>query len=836
MPGKNQRVRDEITAKLAKVHDGECSWGSRMPWLPIRQDPRLAHHLLRRNEDERSPQCRYASLQTLASTNSSLRELVLGSSSSTPGGRPTYSLLDLSTKVIRHQLLTRIFASWINAVAEAKAAAEADSEGSPSTQRSSGRQAEIEMEAGDRDSASELSALNSNVVESTGCFDTFTTAPSPGSSLGRAPCQSPAPPPNPAGRALAEIPRFYRSGPGGQRYGVLRELRSVLPSLFGTTSELTRCACNSRGALGTADTRIEAAVDCSDAASDSPEGAIVLKVYKQPAAAPMDCIGSEEASVDKDAAAAQAERERDALSRCTHDHVLRLLDSFKEQGGAPCAAETLNPNIAEAGLSGPDNYILVLEHAPGGSLDEYLSAVAARARHEAGSPAIVVATGHAEAAGPKLAGGAALDLCNQLIMSVAHCHSMSVAHRDIKPANCLLFADKTRPSGWLLKLGDFGLASIGALPGAPKASAVPSAKEGCSLDIEARGSQAAAHSFDIGTEPYQSPEVCGLIYTKGGGAHAPSCRPSEGYDPFQSDLWSLCCTVYEICALQQACRCAPDAVLGDSITYTQVLTGTQALQPLKQATVPPLPPPPLFAEEFEQLSSVAGDATCADAAVDGWKCSMLRKVLGQAMFSWSLPEPALRLPLRELLRDPEWNSLLEAFQLTGVSEPPAATKQVEEEAPSSASSQPQPAATDAQTSLAPADAVAIGFGGVFYALCPLTTAAADIATPASSEAAQRFQEFQHLSTSTIASMESDLRSVYSAPELAELELLLLSAMIRHQKQLMIYATESAAGKAAAEGGTSADLRGLEDKLVRPHVLSHVQKTPKCNDTDSFLLV
>ena len=85
-------------------------------------------------------------------------------------------------------------------------------------------------------------------------------------------------------------------------------------------------------------------------------------------------------------------------------------------------------------------------------------------------------------------------------------------------------------------------------------------------------------------------------------------------------------------------------------------------------------------------------------------------------------------------------------------------------------------------------------------------------------------------------MESDLRSVYSAPELAELELLLLSAMIRHQKQLMIYATESAAGKAAAEAGTSADLRGLEDKLVRLARAFSCAKNPKCHDIYSFSLV
>ena len=262
--GARARVREDIlraSDTLDRGHGGGgggggggCSWGARMPWLPIRQDTRLAEHLrsgvVGTDDDDRSAQCRYASLSTLASTNSSLRELVLAAPSPVPAGaaraplRPAYSLLDISTRAIRRELVRRAFEAWVRGVAQ-----------------------------------------------------------------------------------QAVAPRYFRSG-AGRRYGVVSEL--------------------SRGAYGAgaADTRIEAAIDlCSSGAcTASGPTIVVLKVYKPPpppAAAPHSAAhggyhcggGCGSHSVEQ-----AAQREREALRRCAHPHVLRILDHFVEAGSASVAA------------------------------------------------------------------------------------------------------------------------------------------------------------------------------------------------------------------------------------------------------------------------------------------------------------------------------------------------------------------------------------------------------------------------------------------------------------------------------------------------------------------
>ena len=423
-----------------------------------------------------------------------------------------------------------------------------------------------------------------------------------------------------------------------------------------------------RGVHGAADTRIELALDLCSRVAAAPPMLVVLKVYKPqvrrvallPVISPCKAHrgwrlrsspqthprGQVLASSGSDVSGLAA-HERAALSRCAHPHVLAVLDCFIETSDhthEECtAAETLDPDgsvlcatpgltqqsdsVAQGSRMGGglakakfSNHVVVLEHAPGGSVDHYLRGIAA-----AGG----------------ISASAAVDLCDQLFTAVAHCHSdaIATAHRDIKPANCVLFptTDPHHRSGWLLKLSDFGLAKTVASYGADEAHKHRSLE---------------TFTFDLGTEPYQSPEICGLRYHPDGRAVALGGEgKGEGYDPFQSDLWSLGCTVYEICTLQLACRCAPDAALATAAfdhcddTHSPAvcrnplahscphaeLTSARGAQGvvnddscahclnscrwLKQASIPALPPPPLFAEELG--STAPFDTAVTDTETEG---------------------------------------------------------------------------------------------------------------------------------------------------------------------------------------------------------------------------
>jgi len=48
----------------------------------------------------------------------------------------------------------------------------------------------------------------------------------------------------------------------------------------------------------------------------------------------------------------------------------------------------------------------------------------------------------------------------QMVEAIGHCHEHNVVHRDIKPENLLYAAPEGEPNGDVLKLADFGLASL----------------------------------------------------------------------------------------------------------------------------------------------------------------------------------------------------------------------------------------------------------------------------------------------------------------------------------------------------------------------------------------
>ena len=97
---------------------------------------------------------------------------------------------------------------------------------------------------------------------------------------------------------------------------------------------------------------------------------------------------------------------------------------------------------------------------------------------------------------------AILDIFIQLAMAVDYCHSQRVMHRDLKSSNVFI----TRKN--VVKLGDFGIAKV--------------------IDDEMNQARTV-----VGTPFYMSPEVC----------------ENKPYD-FKSDVWSLGCILYELCALE----------------------------------------------------------------------------------------------------------------------------------------------------------------------------------------------------------------------------------------------------------------------------------------------
>ena len=93
----------------------------------------------------------------------------------------------------------------------------------------------------------------------------------------------------------------------------------------------------------------------------------------------------------------------------------------------------------------------------------------------------------------------------QITFALQYLHKKSILHRDLKTQNIFM------AKNGMLKLGDFGI------------------------------SRTLSHENDfattgIGTPQYLSPEIC----------------RQQKYD-YKSDIWSLGCVLYEMCALRKAC-------------------------------------------------------------------------------------------------------------------------------------------------------------------------------------------------------------------------------------------------------------------------------------------
>ena len=112
----------------------------------------------------------------------------------------------------------------------------------------------------------------------------------------------------------------------------------------------------------------------------------------------------------------------------------------------------------------------------------------------------------------------------QSMNALSYIHSKNVIHRDIKPANLFMTNDKT------IKLGDFGV----------------------SAKIQSLTSSVKENTFNgtiVGTPLYMSPEMI---------------NNSNNYDQ-KADVYSMGCTIYELCFFQAPRKAAPSFVPGEII-------------------------------------------------------------------------------------------------------------------------------------------------------------------------------------------------------------------------------------------------------------------------------
>ncbi len=165
---------------------------------------------------------------------------------------------------------------------------------------------------------------------------------------------------------------------------------------------------------------------------------------------------------------------------------------------ARAAARVRHENVASVVYLGdePNNFFMVIEFVDGVCLDERLRA------HGPVAPLLAV------------------ELAAQIARGLAAIHEQQIVHRDLKPSNLMLVPtrrgrppDPDDPSGWQVKIIDFGLAR--------------------SFTASGLGTQAGALTRGfVGTAVYASPEQCA----------------EQSRIDGRSDLYALGCILWEMLA------------------------------------------------------------------------------------------------------------------------------------------------------------------------------------------------------------------------------------------------------------------------------------------------
>lgn len=166
-------------------------------------------------------------------------------------------------------------------------------------------------------------------------------------------------------------------------------------------------------------------------------------------------------------------REPEALKELDHDKIIKIIDTYEYLSGDPDEVDAPSPLMA-----------IITELAPGVSLSKYI--------HD----------------NKKIDSLTAMQIFEQVVMAVKHCHKTGFAHRDLKPANIVIDAitDRDNPT---IKLIDFGCSRR-----------VPRDSSGTPKKL----------STPCGTRHYDPPEVL----------------QKQDYDAEKRDVWSLGVILYKM--------------------------------------------------------------------------------------------------------------------------------------------------------------------------------------------------------------------------------------------------------------------------------------------------